>query len=48
LYGLEVWRMIRDLRDKGMSNREIACRMAISRNTVSRMLKRTRINEKNE
>jgi transposase len=46
LYGLEVWRMIRDLKDRGMGNREIASHMGISRNTVSWMLKRTRINEK--
>jgi len=46
LFGLEVWRMIKDLRDKGMSNREIASHMGISRNKVSRILKGTRINEK--
>ena len=38
--------MIRDLKDKGLSNREIASHMGISRNTVSRMLKKTRIHEK--
>jgi transposase len=46
LYGREVWRVIRNLKDKGMSNREIARRMGISRNTVSKMLKRTRIQGK--
>jgi len=46
LYGLEVWRMIRDLKDRGMSNRETASHMGISMNTVSIMLKRTKINEK--
>jgi transposase len=46
LYGLEVWRMIRNLKDRGISNREIASHMGISRNTVSRMLKRTRLHEK--
>jgi IS30 family transposase len=38
--------MIRNLKDRGISNREIASHMGISRNTVSRMLKRTRIHEK--
>jgi transposase len=46
LYGLEVWRMIRNLKDRGISNREIASHMGISRNTVSRMPKKTRIHEK--
>ena len=38
--------MIRNLKETGMSNREIARDLGISRNTVSRMLKKTRIQEK--
>ena len=38
--------MIRNLKEMGMSNREIARQLDISRNTVSRMLKKTRIQEK--
>ena len=35
--------MIRNLKEMGMSNRDIARELGISRNTVSRMLKKTRI-----
>jgi len=38
--------MIRNLKETGMSNREIARELGVSRNTVSRMLKKTRIQEK--
>ena len=38
--------MIRNLKEMGMSNREIARQLGISRNTVSRMLRKTRIQEK--
>ena len=38
--------MIRNLKDQGMSNREIAKEFDLSRNTVSRMLRKTRIQEK--
>ena len=38
--------MIRNLKEMGMSNREIARQLGVSRNTVSRMLKKTRIQEK--
>ena len=38
--------MIRNLKEMGMSNREIARDLGISRNTVSRMLRKTRIQEK--
>jgi transposase len=46
LYGLEVWRMIRNLKERGMSNREIARELGISRNTVSKMLKTTRVKDR--
>jgi orotate phosphoribosyltransferase-like protein len=46
LYGLEVWRMIRDLKERGMSNREIAKELSISRNTVSKLLRKTKIQDK--
>ena len=35
--------MIRDMKDRGMSNREIAMDLGISRNTVSKLLKTTRL-----
>ena len=38
--------MIRNLKEMGMSNREIARELGVSRNTVNRMLKKTRIQEK--
>jgi transposase len=38
--------MIRNLKETGMSNREIARQLGVSRNTVSRMLRKTRIQEK--
>ena len=38
--------MIRNLKDQGMSNREIAKELGLSRNTVSRMLRKTRIQDK--
>ena len=38
--------MIRNLKEMGMSNREIARQLGVSRNTVSRMLRKTRIQEK--
>ena len=38
--------MIRNLKEGGMSNRDIARELGVSRNTVSRMLKRTRIQDK--
>ncbi len=38
--------MIRNLKETGMSNREIARELGVSRNTVNRMLKKTRIQEK--
>ena len=46
MYGLEVWRRIRDLKERGMSNREIAKELSISRNTVSKMLRKTKIQDK--
>ena len=36
----------RNLKEMGMSNRDIARELGVSRNTVSRMLKRTRIQDK--
>ena len=39
LYGLEVRRMIRNMRDNGMSIRSVAKEMGISRNSVSKYLK---------
>ena len=47
MHGLEVWRMIRNLKKIGMSNMEIAGQLSLFRNTVSRMLRKTRIKEKN-
>ncbi len=38
--------MIRNMKDRGMSNREIANELGISRNTVRKMLKKTRILDK--
>ena len=38
--------MIRNLKEGGMSNRDIARELGVSRNTVSRMLKMTRIQDK--
>ena len=38
--------MIRDLKERGMSNREIAKELSISRNTVSKMLRKTKIQDK--
>jgi transposase len=38
--------MIRNLKEMGMSNRDIAKELGISRNTVSKMLKRTRLGGK--
>ena len=38
--------MIRNLKEGGMSNRDIARELGISRNTVSRMLKKTRIQDR--
>ena len=38
--------MIRNLKDQGMRNREIAKELGLSRNTVSRMLRKTRIQDK--
>ena len=38
--------MIRNLKASGMSNRDIAKELGISRNTVSRMLKKTKIQDK--
>ncbi len=43
LYKPEVWRTIRDLKESGMSNREIAKGLGISRNTISKLLRKTRI-----
>jgi transposase len=40
---MEVWRMIRNMKDRGMSNREIASELGISRNTVRKMIKATKI-----
>jgi orotate phosphoribosyltransferase-like protein len=40
---MEVWRMIRNMKDRGMSNREIANELGISRNTVRKMIKATKI-----
>jgi len=34
---MEVWRMIRNMKDRGMSNREIASELGISRNTVRKI-----------
>ncbi|MCL4344738.1 MAG: helix-turn-helix domain-containing protein [Candidatus Thermoplasmatota archaeon] len=38
--------MIRDLKERGMSNREIAKELSISRNTVSKLLRKTKIQDK--
>ena len=35
--------MIRDMKDRGMSNREIARDLGISRNTLSKLLRTTRL-----
>ena len=35
--------MIRDMKDRGMSNREIARDLGVSRNTVSKLLRTTRL-----
>ena len=43
MYGLEVWSMIGNMKEMGMSNRDIAKELGVSRNTVSKMLKKTRI-----
>ena len=40
--------MIRNLKEMGMSNRDIAKELGISRNTVSKMLKRTRLGGEKE
>ena len=45
MYWLEVWRMIRDMKEKGMSNREIARDLGISRNTVSKLVRTTRLTD---
>ena len=37
--------MIRDMKDRGMSNREIARDLGISRNTVSKLLRTTRLTD---
>ena len=37
--------MIRDMKDRGMSNREIARDLGISRNTVSKLLRATRLTD---
>ena len=37
--------MIRDMKNKGMSNREIAMDLSISRNTVSKLLRTTRLTD---
>ena len=39
MYGLKVWRMIRNMREKGMSIRSIAKEMGMSRNSVRKYLK---------
>ena len=44
LYGLEVWRMIKNLKEMRMSYPEMARELSVSR--VDRMLKKTRIQEK--
>ena len=38
--------MIRNMKEMGMSNRDIAKELGVSRNTVSKMLKKTRIQDK--
>ena len=38
--------MIRNLKEMGMSNRDIAKELGISRNTVSKMFKNSRLQEK--
>jgi predicted transcriptional regulator len=38
--------MIRNLKEMGMSNREIAKELGVSRNTVSKMLKKTKMQDK--
>ena len=38
--------MIRNMKEMGMSNRDIAKELGVSRNTVSRMLKKTRIQDR--
>ena len=43
---VEIWRMIRNMKEMGMSNRDIAKELGVSRNTVSQMLKKTRIQDK--
>ena len=37
--------MIRDMKDRGMSNREIARDLGVSRNTVSKLLRTTRLTD---
>ena len=39
--------MIRNRKEMGMSNRDIAKELGISRNTVSKMLKKTKLLDKN-
>ena len=46
MYGLEVWRMMRNMKEMGMTNRDIPKELGVSRNTVSKMLKKTRIQDK--
>ena len=43
MYRLEVWRIIRDMKDRRMINKEIAGDLGISRNTVSKLLRTTRL-----
>ena len=43
MHGLEVWIMMRNMKEIGMSNRDIAKELGISINTVSKILKKTRI-----
>ena len=38
--------MMRNMKEMGMSNRDIAKELGVSRNTVGRMLKKTRIQDK--
>ena len=39
MYGLEVWRTIRNMREKGMSIKSIARELSISRNSVRKYLR---------
>ena len=47
MYGLEVWRMIRSMSEKGMSIKSIARELSMSRNSVRKYLKSEPTNKQN-